>query len=303
MARMEISYSRASRRGVMAAVLVLTLAACARPALAGADLADLQVVDRETGQTLPVWADHGRLFIAGQPGARYSLRVANHTGGRVLVVLSVDGVNIITGQTAGYDQRGYVLAPYQRFDMSGWRKSDTEVAAFSFAPLPQSYAARTGRPDEVGVIGMAVFRERALVEPLTAPFRALSPPPPARGLASPRAVPPPPPLMVAPRPSAGPLGEATVTGARTARDGLNGNGPNEKLGTAHGPREWSRSEVVAFVRATTWPETVKQIEYDTYDNLVASGVIPHGRPDEHRPRAFPSRPHGEGYVPDPPDER
>ena len=34
-----------------------------------------------------------------------------------------------------------------------------EVAAFYFTQLPDSYAARTDRPDNVGVIGVAVFRE------------------------------------------------------------------------------------------------------------------------------------------------
>ncbi len=94
-----------------------------------------------------------------------------------------------------------------------------------------------------------------------------------------------------------------MTGSRAARDGSEADGPNERLGTAHGAHEWSPSQVVAFVRASPWPQTVKQIEYDTYDNLVASGVIPRGRPEMHRPQAFPLRPHGEGYVPDPPDER
>ena len=121
---------------------------------------DLSVVDRDTGQALRLWRHDGRLFVAGRPGARYSLRVANHTDDRVLVVLSVDGVNILTGETASYDQRGYVFRPYESYDLSGWRKSDTEIAAFTFAPLPQSYAARTGRPGDVGVIGMAVFKER-----------------------------------------------------------------------------------------------------------------------------------------------
>src|SRR6185437_10990140 len=78
----------------------------------------------------------------------------NHTGGRVLVVMSVDGVNIITGQTAGYGQRGYVFGPYQSYDVTGWRKS---------------YAARTGRPGDVGVIGVAAFKER-VVAPVPAPI-------------------------------------------------------------------------------------------------------------------------------------
>jgi len=129
------------------------------------DLVGLSVVDRDTGQTLQVYRHDGRTFVAGRPGARYALRVVNHTGGRVLVVLSVDGVNILSGETAGYDQRGYVFDPYESYDLNGWRKSDSEIAGFTFAPLSQSYAARTGRPGDVGVIGMAVFKERARPRP------------------------------------------------------------------------------------------------------------------------------------------
>ena len=284
------------RRTILATAIFLIGAAGAASALAEPDPVDLAVVDRATGQPLPVWRHHGRLFVAGEPGARYSLRVSNHTNGRVLVVMSVDGVNILSGETAGYDQTGYVLDPRDSYDVNGWRKSDTEVAAFSFAPLPQSYAARTGRPGDVGVIGMAVFKERVPVRPLAAERRPWPGPVPAPAPAMPLAAP-------APPRSADRVGEVVVTGSRIARHDSNANAPEEKLGTAHGAREWSVVHDVAFERATPYPQSIRQIEYDTFDNLVASGVIPRGRNEEHRPRAFPSSPHGEGYVPDPPDDR
>lgn len=81
-----------------------------------------------------------------------------------MVVLSVDGVNVISGETAASQQSGYVLGPWEQTEISGWRKSQQEVAQFYFTALPDSYAARTERPDNVGVIGAAVFREK--VEPL-----------------------------------------------------------------------------------------------------------------------------------------
>jgi hypothetical protein len=61
--------------------------------------------------------------------------------------------------------------------------------------------------------------------------------------------------------------------------------------------------MVSFERATPYPQSIRQIEYDTYANLVARGVIPpwaHAEP--HRPRPFPSNPNGQGFVPDPPRE-
>lgn len=301
MAAVESTKTRLHRRQVMATAFALIALAGAARAMADPDLVDLAVVNRDTGQPMPIWRHDGRLFVVGEPGVRYSLRVTNHTGGRVLVVMSVDGVNIFTGETASYDQRGYVFDPHQSYDVTGWRKSTTEVAAFSFAPLPQSYAARTGRPDDVGVIGMAVFTERPLLEPL-----AVEPPvvpaPPARPLASP--APPPLALPVPPPAPAAAPGNVVATGSRLARRDFGAGAPDEKLGTAHGARERSVVTLVNFMRATPYPQSVRQIEYDTYDNLVARGVIPGGRSDDgHRPRAFPSQPHGGGFVPDPPDAR
>ena len=288
----QTSTSLRRRTVLVAVVSAIGLAAAARAGATAPALVDLQVVDRETGQTAPIWRRGGRLYVAGRPGARYSLRVTNNSPGRVLVVMSVDGVNILTGQTAGYGQRGYVFDPYQSYDVSGWRKSDSEIAAFTFAPLSRSYAARTGRPDDVGVIGLAAFTER-VVEPLpVAPAaipddragsdweerrdvvaghrmaRAPAAPPPAAARASPSA-------------------EAASR--------------SEKLGTGHGAREWSVVTSVPFERATSYPQLVRRIEYDSYENLVASGVIPRAWPRPYRPRPFPSSPERNGYVPDPPD--
>ncbi len=75
----------------------------------------------------------------------------------------MDGVNVITGKTASPSQSGYVLDPWGLVDIDGWRKSMDQVAAFYFTALPDSYAARTGRPDNVGVIGVALFREREVM--------------------------------------------------------------------------------------------------------------------------------------------
>src|ERR1019366_7747494 len=95
----------------------LLAASIAAPAHAG-NLLNLTVVDRDTGATLSTYADRGKLYVAGMPGHRYSVRLANRSGGRVLAVLSVDGVNAVSGQTANPDQTGYVLAPFESAEIS-----------------------------------------------------------------------------------------------------------------------------------------------------------------------------------------
>jgi hypothetical protein len=265
--------------------LVLGLLALAGPALAQPqnNLVDLRVINRDTGETLRTWYHDGRLYVAGEPGTRYGLRFFNHTNDRVLVVASVDGVNIITGETANYNERGYVLSPWQTTDVNGWRKSETTIADFQFAPLSGSYAARTGRPGDVGVIGIAVFRERTpLSRGPSATTADRSSPAPAPAPA-PAMAPPPPPAAAAPRSASGSRPSTVLE--------------DEKLGTAHGASEWSVINTVSFVRATNEPQAITSIEYDTWDHLVAKGVIPGNT--RHHPQSFPGEPRL-SYVPDPP---
>jgi hypothetical protein len=120
----------------------------------------VSVSDRAGGQPLEVYRHQGRLYVAGVPGSKYAVSLRNTSTGRVLAVVSVDGVNVISGETASPQQTGYVLDARAAADITGWRKSLNQVAAFVFTALPDSYAARTGRPENVGVIGVAVFREK-----------------------------------------------------------------------------------------------------------------------------------------------
>ena len=157
-----------------------------------------------------------------------------------------------------------------------------------------------GRPADVGVIGMAVFKER-VVQPEVSEREAPMLDRPNRGyadgadsVAEPAPAPPPAGIM-APSSRAAPQqpSDKAAAGALARRD--------ERLGTAHGAREWSVVTTVAFERATSYPQSIRQIEYDTYTHLVANGVIPAAPPYRPRgPRPFPANPDGGGYVPDPP---
>ena len=61
------------RRTVLAAAIAAIGFAGAASVHADTDPVDLTVVDRATGQPLRVWRHHGRLFVAGEPGARYKI--------------------------------------------------------------------------------------------------------------------------------------------------------------------------------------------------------------------------------------
>jgi hypothetical protein len=251
------------------------------PAGAGAPLARLDVVARPGGQLLPTIPADGRLWIVGTPGQEYALRVCNSTGGRVLAVTSVDGVNVVTGETAAPDQSGYVLDPWACVDIGGWRKSLERTAAFYFTELPDSYAARTGRPDNLGVIGVAVFRER--------PRPAVSLGDRTGKIAA-----------EAPAAAAAERADAAADG-QYARDAVAGAPlpqARSMLGTGHGRSEVSHATRVAFERATREPAYTLAIHYDRRENLVAMGILPPPVVARARPaNPFPAWP---SFVPDPP---
>src|SRR5471032_73048 len=93
---------------LLTVLLGLALAGCAGLSGAGT-LADLAVVDRNTGQRLQTHYHQGRYWIAGTPGNKYAVSVNNKSGQRVMTVVSVDGINVVTGETAAPSQNGYVL--------------------------------------------------------------------------------------------------------------------------------------------------------------------------------------------------
>ena len=254
-----------------AALLCLSL-----PAYALGSLVDVQVIDRASGETLPMYWHNGRWWVPGKPGARYAVALANRTGARTLAVVSVDGVNVVSGESAAPDQTGYVLSRGQFAQINGWRKDMTRVAAFEFTALEQSYAARTGRPDNVGVIGVAVFRER--------PRPSTTPPAVLRQESSRDA-------GAAPAPAAE-ANAGTSDAARSRAD--ESQSKEQRLGTGHGRNERSPTSYTDFERAQSTPDEMIAIHYDSRDNLLAMGVIPRPRP---MPNPFPAT---AGFVPDPP---
>lgn len=147
-------------------LLSAALALCTGPVLAHGGLADLSVFDRTEGRRLHVYWHEGRAYVVGKPGNEYQVSLRNRQREEVLAVVSVDGINVITGQTAEPSQSGYVLSPRGALEIQGWRRNLSQTAAFYFTSLPDSYAARTGRPNDVGVIGVALFRRKVIAPPV-----------------------------------------------------------------------------------------------------------------------------------------
>ena len=276
----------------MRTLVALAAIFAAAPAPAVGRLADVTLIDRDTGEHLPAHFHKGEYWVAGRPGAHYAIHIQSRDGSRLLAVTSVDGVNVVTGETAGHHQRGYVFSPWHGYEIAGWRKNDSEIAAFTFTSIPRSYAARTGRPDHVGVIGVALFREKT---PL--------PREPAVTLQAPAPAAPPPMAERAANADAGAAAEQQsrrASAAQSAKAEVERSAPllQPGLGTGHGRREHSQVTQVPFERAREVPEEVIRIRYDSRANLVAMGVLPAPRKPGPRPvDPFPDS--RLGYVPDP----
>jgi hypothetical protein len=149
----------------------------------------LTVVD-ERGRTLPAAQIGAKRIVVGEVGQRYRIGVENGSTQSFEVVVSVDGLDVMDGDEAGFTKRGYIAPPLSSVMIDGWRTSTDTVAAFRFSSIEESYADRTGRPRNVGVIGVAFFHEeggmpweelqRENADPF--PNRFAPPPPPRRAV-------------------------------------------------------------------------------------------------------------------------
>jgi hypothetical protein len=269
-----------TRRLALNAFAALTLCS-ALPAQAMGRIGDVQVIDRDSSEVLPVYRHRGEYWVAGRPGARYAVSIQNKQSDRLLGVVSVDGINAISGETAALHQTGYVLGAWQAYRVTGWRKSNEQVAAFHFTASPASYAERTGRPDQMGVIGVALFREKAALPP-----PAVSQPWSWRDrLQRNRFESGEAPMAKSSNAPAESLAQADAAGAPPEAASMPA-APAPRLGTGHGAREDDHIAHTTFERRSQRPDEVVRIRYDSRENLIAMGVIP-VRPLPPRPNPFP----------------
>lgn len=214
---------------------------------------DLVIHDVTADHDLTVYEHEGRNYVAGTPGHKYEVRIYNRVPTRALAVVSVDGLNVLTGKPAHPSQGGYVVPAFEQVGVDGWRKSLSEVAAFTFTSIPDSYAARTGQAQNVGVIGAALFRERAYI--------------------------------VRERRYSDRVEEGVFAPHNQAPSSSQEKSSERSLGTGHGPRQDSNAREVAFERASPHPDRVLTIYYDSEASLRRRGIIP----SEREPEAFPGQ--------------
>lgn len=113
------------------------------------------------GHWLDAWEVRGHRVAVGGRGARYEVVLKNESQRRVEVVVSVDGLDVVDGRSAGFEKRGYILEPREIVAIEGFRAGRDGAAAFRFVGVGDTYAQRRySDTRNVGVVGLAVFSER-----------------------------------------------------------------------------------------------------------------------------------------------
>jgi len=121
------------------------------------------------GRPLSEYYSRGRTYVEALRGAEYELRLRNDSPDRVAVALSVDGLNTIDARhTSAWDASKWVIEPYQTITISGWQMSSERARRFYFTNERDSYGAKLGQTENLGVIAAVFFRERR---------RVITPPP------------------------------------------------------------------------------------------------------------------------------
>lgn len=217
----------------------------------------------------------GTTWVLGEEGERYVVVVTNPTPERVEAVISIDGRDAISGRVADFRRsRGYIIQPWGTLRVEGFRQSLDHVATFRFTDPGDSYSSRMGTPENVGIVGVAFFPERA--QPIAVPddedWRWRRRP--------------------APKASRAPRAGAAQSDRATESD--------SNLGTEYGESRTSRVVEVPFERRSNTPVRVITLRYDDADGLERRGIDvfprPRPRPLPFAPEAFPES----RFAPPPP---
>jgi len=230
------------------------------------------------GAPLRSFMNRGQSFVLGEPGERFVIRVQNPTSRRVEAVISVDGRDAVSGQRADFvRQRGYLIEPFGSVNVEGFRTSLEEVRAFRFTDPGNSYSARMGTPENVGVIGVAFFPERDNRQQIARRDRR---------------------RLEAPRSAAD--GDASAAPKPKASAEARGAGRANNLGTEFGEGRMSSVMEVAFVRENpSRPAQVVVVRYDDVEGLEARGIDVFGDRVVRRVREPQPFPEGR-FAPPPP---
>ena len=104
--------------------------------------------------------EDGAIFIESKINSEYEIELKNHMGTKILAVVSVDGLDVISGKEASSNSPGYILKPYSSTRIKGFRKDDETVGSFRFVNKTKSYAKGQGKGGNEGIISVRFFEQK-----------------------------------------------------------------------------------------------------------------------------------------------
>jgi hypothetical protein len=114
------------------------------------------------GRPAKEYTHQGMSFIEARKGTNYTIKLKNNTWNRTMVVVSVDGLDVVSGKNAAETDTGYILDGYGSVEIKGYRLSDNDSAAFVFTSKGKSYVQNVkGDSRNCGVIGVRAYAEKA----------------------------------------------------------------------------------------------------------------------------------------------
>jgi hypothetical protein len=115
------------------------------------------------GKAVRQYKHNGYIYIEAREGTEYVISIRNNSQTRKLAVITVDGLNVITGDVYdGNANQGYIIDAWSTVNIKGFRKDLNSVGAFKFCNKDKSYCNEQGLEGNNGVIGVRLYVEKPL---------------------------------------------------------------------------------------------------------------------------------------------
>ena len=99
-------------------------------------------------------------YVEGRSGTEYSIEIKNDSFVKKLAVITVDGINVLSGNVQGNEKGlGYIVNGHGTLNVKGTRADQDTVGAFKFCPKDSSYCNEQGLKGNNGVIGVRMYDE------------------------------------------------------------------------------------------------------------------------------------------------
>lgn len=244
------------------------------------------------GREIDTYFHDGKTFIEGRKGSNYELRYRNNTSNKVKVVLSVDGLNVLSGDSDW--EKGYIVDPWGSITVPGWSKDPNNVAKFKFSSIKNSYNEHNAAGDSanIGVIGAMVFKKLVYHYPTLKTF--ISKPviydnyPPFYGLCG----------LATGGGMTSSLRGVPLQASAAVNASFVGDTPIQSIGTEWGNNQEFKTTSVYFNAETNASEVIS-IYYDSIQGLKQRGIEIR-KPKKAEPDPFPGY---KGHCPPPISKR